>query len=194
MKKVAVEVSEIIEINSQVKRFSFVRLDGKPMLPFSGGAHIVVEMNDHGTKRLNAYSLMGSPQDLSSYSISVRRNDEGRGGSRYMHDHVEQGMEMLIGNPGNLFALNLQARKHLFIASGNWYYALFSSDEAIIGQKREFWICTMPVHSEEFRSLISMEFPPQYPKNFIQSVAGEKQPKKSIFTLFVKRHHPLGSP
>ena len=163
MKKVAVEVSEIIEINSQVKRFSFVRLDGKPMLPFSGGAHIVVEMNDHGTKRLNAYSLMGSPQDLSSYSISVRRNDEGRGGSRYMHDHVEQGMEMLIGNPVNLFALNLQARKHLFIAGGIGITPFLAQMKQLSAINENFEL-HYAVHTENLGAYIN-EITHQYPKS-----------------------------
>ena len=35
--------------------------------------------------RLNPYSLMSSPLDTSEYTISVRRDDAGRGGSLFMH-------------------------------------------------------------------------------------------------------------
>ncbi len=116
--KIAVKVTEVIEVNDLVKRFKFERADGGQMPTFSGGAHTVVEMDDHGTRRLNPYSLMSSPQNRSAFTISVRRDDEGRGGSLYMHNHVKVGMEMTISNPVNLFSLDLRARKHLMIAGG----------------------------------------------------------------------------
>ena len=56
------------------------------LLPtFSGGAHVVVEMRDGDPTRLNPYSLMSSPLDTRDYTISVRRDDVGRGGSLFMH-------------------------------------------------------------------------------------------------------------
>ncbi|HEX9858996.1 MAG TPA: PDR/VanB family oxidoreductase [Paracoccaceae bacterium] len=116
--KIPVTVAEVAEVNDLIKRFRFVRRDGGPMPSFSGGAHTVVEMDDHGQRRLNPYSLMGDPADRSGYSISVRRDDAGRGGSLYMHRHVAPGMAMLISPPVNLFPLDLRARKHLMIAGG----------------------------------------------------------------------------
>jgi ferredoxin-NADP reductase len=116
--KIAVTVAEVVEVNELIKRFRFVRRDRGQMPPFSGGAHTVVEMDDNGTRRLNPYSLMGEPEDRTSYSISVRRDDGGRGGSLYMHRHVKPGMQMLISSPVNLFPLDLRAKKHLLIAGG----------------------------------------------------------------------------
>jgi ferredoxin-NADP reductase len=111
-------VSSIIPLNELVTRFEFERVDGADFPPFSGGAHTVVEMNDNGIKRLNPYSLMSNPQDLSKYAISVRRDDNGRGGSLFMHNNVKTGMKMTLSNPVNLFPLDLRARKHLMIAGG----------------------------------------------------------------------------
>ena len=116
--KIPVRVAEVTPVNDLIKRFRFVRRDGGPMPTFSGGAHVVVEMEDGPTRRLNPYSLMGDPADTSGYSISVRRDDAGRGGSLYMHNHVQPGMEMVISSPVNLFPLDLRARKHLMIAGG----------------------------------------------------------------------------
>ncbi len=116
--KIAVKVTDVVEVNELVKRFKFERIDGELMPTFSGGAHTVVSMNDNGTPRLNPYSLMSSPLDRSAYTISVRRDDEGRGGSLFMHNYVKKGMEMTISNPVNLFSLDLRARKHLMIAGG----------------------------------------------------------------------------
>lgn len=116
--KIAVRVAEVVEVNALIKRFRFVARDGAPMPAFSGGAHIVVEMDDHGTRRLNPYSLMSDPEDRSGYEISVRRDDMGRGGSLFLHSHVTPGMELVISNPTNLFPLDVRARKHLMIAGG----------------------------------------------------------------------------
>lgn len=116
--KIAVTVTDIVPINDLVTRFEFKRTDGGPLPTFSGGAHTVVEMRDGDTTRLNPYSLMSDPMDQSAYTISVRRDDQGRGGSVYMHTKVAVGDEMVISYPVNLFSLDLRAKKHLFLAGG----------------------------------------------------------------------------
>jgi ferredoxin-NADP reductase len=116
--QIPVVVKEVVPVNDLITRFRFVHREGRPLPSFSGGAHTVVEMEDNGIRRRNPYSLMGDPADTSGYSISVRRDDAGRGGSLFMHREVRPGMEMTISNPVNLFPLDLRARKHLFIAGG----------------------------------------------------------------------------
>jgi ferredoxin-NADP reductase len=116
--KIAVRVAEVVKVNDLVTRFRFVRRDGREMPTFSGGAHTVVEMKDGDRTRLNPYSLMSDPTDRSAYTISVRRDDQGRGGSLFMHRKVKPGDEMVISYPVNLFSLDLRARKHLMLAGG----------------------------------------------------------------------------
>ena len=116
--KIAVRVSDIIPLTDLVTRFEFKPINGHLLPTFSGGAHTVVEMQDGDTIRRNPYSLMSDPFDQSTYTISVRRDDEGRGGSLFMHTQVSVGDEMTISNPVNLFSLDLRARKHLMIAGG----------------------------------------------------------------------------
>lgn len=116
--KIAVTVSDIVPVNSLVTRFKFVRTDGELLPTFSGGAHTVVEMADDNITRLNPYSLMSDPMDQTAYTISVRRDDKGRGGSLFMHNNVNVGDQMVVSYPVNLFALDLRAKKHLMIAGG----------------------------------------------------------------------------
>ncbi|WP_227269688.1 PDR/VanB family oxidoreductase [Roseobacter weihaiensis] len=116
--KIAVKVTEIVPVNDLVTRFRFERVDGGALPTFSGGAHTVVEMQDGEITRLNPYSLMSDPMDPSAYTISVRRDDKGRGGSLFMHQKVQVGDEMTISYPVNLFPLDLRAKKHLFLAGG----------------------------------------------------------------------------
>ena len=120
--KIAVTVTDIVPLNDLVTRFEFKRTDGGPLPTFSGGAHTVVEMRDTSNggdiTRMNPYSLMSDPMDQSAYTISVRRDDEGRGGSLFMHNNVKVGDQMVVSNPVNLFSLDLRAKKHLFLAGG----------------------------------------------------------------------------
>ncbi|MEP6266775.1 MAG: PDR/VanB family oxidoreductase [Paracoccaceae bacterium] len=116
--KIAVRVTEKTPLNDLVTQFRFEPVN-KGLLPtFSGGAHTVVQMQDGDIIRLNPYSLMSDPFDQSAYTISVRRDDQGRGGSLFMHQQVNVGDEMVISNPVNLFSLDLRARKHVMIAGG----------------------------------------------------------------------------
>ncbi|MCA1775097.1 MAG: PDR/VanB family oxidoreductase [Loktanella sp.] len=116
--KIDVTVSAVVPLNELVTRFEFRRTDGRPFPPFSAGAHTVVEMNDDGRTRLNPYSLMSDPADTSTYAISVRRDDQGRGGSLYLHTHVGVGDRLTLSYPVNLFPLDLRGRKHVFLAGG----------------------------------------------------------------------------
>lgn len=116
--KINVMVTEITRVNELVTRFKFERSDGGLLPTFSGGAHTVVEMQDGEITRLNPYSLMSDPMDQSAYTISVRRDDAGRGGSLFMHNNVQIGDKMVISYPVNLFSLDLRAKKHLFVAGG----------------------------------------------------------------------------
>jgi ferredoxin-NADP reductase len=111
-------VAEVTPLTSLITRFRFECPDGGMLPLFSGGAHVVVEMPDDGILRRNAYSLISDPMDGSGYEIAVRRDDAGRGGSRFMHARVAVGDLMHIGAPVNLFSLDLRARKQLLIAGG----------------------------------------------------------------------------
>lgn len=116
--KIPVRVTEITPVNAMVTRFRFERRDGGVLPTFSGGAHTVVEMQDGDILRRNPYSLMSDPAEQIAYTISVRRDDQGRGGSLFMHRKCKTGMEMVISNPVNLFSLDLRGRKHLMLAGG----------------------------------------------------------------------------
>lgn len=116
--EIKVRVASIIAATPAIKHFRFERMDGRPLPPFSGGAHIVVSMNDAGHMRRNAYSLTSSPDDTSGYEISVLRTTDSRGGSRFMHETLREGDALTIGYPVNLFQPDWRGRKHILVAGG----------------------------------------------------------------------------
>lgn len=83
-----------------------------PLPAWTAGAHIDVH-TPHGVRN---YSLCGNESDR-HWSIAVRRDDEGGGGSVWLHDHVTQGSELTVGVPRNTFVLE-PAPEYLFIAGG----------------------------------------------------------------------------
>jgi ferredoxin-NADP reductase len=116
--KIDVEVTEIRQITEQIRRFRFEPVSRESLPVFAGGAHIVVEMQDGETLRRNPYSLMSRPGDTDAFTISVRRDPAGRGGSVFMHDQVGVGSRLRISHPVNLFPIDRRARKHLLFAGG----------------------------------------------------------------------------
>jgi ferredoxin-NADP reductase len=131
-------VTEVVRVTPQIKRFRFEPAHGGGFSSFSGGAHIIVEMNDGHLVRRNAYSLMSHPAQVSSYMISVLRDDAGRGGSRFMHDQIREGMIVRISPPVNLFAPTFNATRHLLIAGGIGITPFVAMMEQLSGEHRRF--------------------------------------------------------
>jgi ferredoxin-NADP reductase len=114
----AVEVTAIQEITPLIKHFTLSAVDGGTLPAFSGGSHIIVVMRGPLRVHRNPYSLLSAPHQLETYQIGVRRMEESRGGSHFMHDRVQIGSRLDIAHPVNLFGLDKIARKHLLIAGG----------------------------------------------------------------------------
>ncbi|WP_152227955.1 PDR/VanB family oxidoreductase [Pseudomonas sp. SCB32] len=115
----SVRVTAVEQATPQIKRFTLARADGQPMPAFTGGSHVIVQMQAaDGGAFSNAYSLMSDPRDLSHYQIGVRLEEQSKGGSAFMHQQVEVGSELTISTPNNLFGLDPKAGRHVLIAGG----------------------------------------------------------------------------
>jgi ferredoxin-NADP reductase len=66
---------------------------------------------------IRQYSLCGDPEDRLTWRMAVLRDENGRGGSRYIHDEIREGEQILAKGPRNHFPLLPAARYH-FIAGG----------------------------------------------------------------------------
>lgn len=115
---IPVRVVAVEQVTPLVKHFTLASVSGGSLPAFSGGSHIVVVMAAANRVYRNPYSLMSSPSHLDYYEIGVRRMEESRGGSRFMHDEVRLGSVIDIAHPVNLFPLDKIARKHLLVAAG----------------------------------------------------------------------------
>jgi ferredoxin-NADP reductase len=105
-------------VTPQIKHFKIAAVGGGTLPAFSGGSHIIVVMHRPERVHRNPYSLLSPPQQLDCYEIGVRRMEESRGGSHFMHDTIKVGSRLEIAHPVNLFGLDKIARKHVLIAGG----------------------------------------------------------------------------
>ncbi|KQP72995.1 hypothetical protein ASF40_20645 [Microbacterium sp. Leaf288] len=89
--------------------------DDRPLPSWTAGAHIAVRAGDTGIVR--EYSLCGSPRDRGRWTIAVRLAEDSRGGSRYVHEQLAVGAEVLVNRLSNHFEFRPTARP-CFIAGG----------------------------------------------------------------------------
>jgi ferredoxin-NADP reductase len=101
-------------ITDSVRIFT-LRHPRRPHLPPpTPGSHVDVHLPSGQTRQ---YSLCGDPDDDTAYQIAVKREDNGRGVSRWMHENLRSGCVIPVSAPRNNFPL-ATASRHVFIAGG----------------------------------------------------------------------------
>ncbi|MBG7702730.1 oxidoreductase [Streptomyces sp. MC1] len=91
-----------------------LRLAGRDLPRWEPGAHIDLVLPSGLVRQ---YSLCGDPEDTSSYTVAARLVEDGRGGSREVHEQVTEGMELQVRGPRNRFPL-VEAGSYVFVAGG----------------------------------------------------------------------------
>ncbi|MBG9387365.1 PDR/VanB family oxidoreductase [Caenimonas aquaedulcis] len=97
-----------------IASFELERADGAPLPSFSAGSHIDVQVPGGLTRQ---YSLCNDSGEQHRYRIAVLRDPATRGGSKGMHDAVNEGDVIRISEPRNHFPL-VHAQRTLLFAGG----------------------------------------------------------------------------
>ncbi|GLC93822.1 iron-sulfur protein [Cupriavidus sp. TA19] len=98
-----------------INAYELVEPDGRPLPPFSAGAHIDVHV---ASGLVRQYSLCNDPAERHRYVIAVLRDEGGRGGSRAVHERIRVRDRVAVSAPRNHFALAGGARKVVLLAGG----------------------------------------------------------------------------
>ncbi|MEU0039403.1 PDR/VanB family oxidoreductase [Streptomyces sp. NPDC006333] len=91
-----------------------LRLEGQGLPRWEPGAHLDLVLPSGLVRQ---YSLCGDPADTSSYTVAARLVEDGRGGSREVHERLREGMTVEVRGPRNRFPL-AQAPGYVFVAGG----------------------------------------------------------------------------
>lgn len=102
---------EAIGINS----YELVHADGSELPGFEAGSHVDIHLPGGLVRQ---YSLCGDPKDRRRYVIAVLNEENGRGGSRLLHETLQVRNIVTVSHPRNNFPLALDARRHILIAGG----------------------------------------------------------------------------
>lgn len=98
-----------------IATFELVDVNGGALPGFSAGAHVDVHVPGGLTRQ---YSLCNDSAETHRYQIAVLNDSASRGGSRAMHDLVNEGALLEISPPKNHFPLAHGAAKSLLMAGG----------------------------------------------------------------------------
>jgi vanillate O-demethylase ferredoxin subunit len=110
-----VKIERIVDEALDIRSFRLVRSDGQPLDTYEPGAHVDLTGPTGVTRQ---YSLCSPPQDRRAYLVAVKKEAQSRGGSLALHEQVEEGMELEMGAPRNLFRLDESASEHVLFAAG----------------------------------------------------------------------------
>jgi ferredoxin-NADP reductase len=135
-------VAEARELNPLIRLIRLRADDGAVLPGYSAGAHLRVQVElPDGRADWRHYSLINlstrtdactAPAD---YVIAVRREDEGRGGSRFMHQRVQAGKLLTIEAPKNEFPLRDRPGCAVLVAGGIGVTPLVSMAAQRIAQR-----------------------------------------------------------
>ena len=99
-------VAEARELNPLIRMLRLRAEDGRPLPGFAAGAHIRVQVSlPDGKTDWRHYSLINfatarnATNAPTEYVIAVRKEAEGRGGSRLMHVQLKVGDTLTIESP-----------------------------------------------------------------------------------------------
>lgn len=108
-------VAGIEEAGRGIKLFTLADPDQWELPPFKPGAHIDLHL-PNGLVR--TYSLCNEPADNTRYIIAVKREANGRGGSRALHDDVGIGDVIGVSLPRGGLEPGAHIARHVFVAGG----------------------------------------------------------------------------
>lgn len=103
------------EVATNIHRFVFESATHDDLPPFTAGAHIALQVPNGALRK---YALCGDPADGTHYSILVRREDGGSGGTASLLDQARASTTFAAVPPVNDFELPRNAQNLILIAGG----------------------------------------------------------------------------
>ncbi|MFZ3361137.1 MAG: PDR/VanB family oxidoreductase [Xanthobacteraceae bacterium] len=105
----------IEDVARDTKLYTFARVEGGALPAYKPGAHIDLHLPNG---LLRQFSLVVPNSDPASYVVGVKRDENSRGGSRYIIDEMKVGDRIKISAPRNNFPLIENADHVLLVAGG----------------------------------------------------------------------------
>ena len=116
------------KVAKDVRAFELEPMEGETFPPVEAGAHIDFHI---APGLVRTYSLCNAPGTQDRYVIAVRKDKNGRGGSKEMHRRFFEGEVVTIGAPRNHFPLAADTQRAVLVAGGIGVTPLLSMAHAL---------------------------------------------------------------
>ncbi len=110
------EVVERIQESKNVVSLLLKVIEGE-FVPFAAGQHLPLRF-DLPDRPISTYTISSDPADNSGYRISVKREPNGKGGSRFVHDAAQVGTRIAAETPRGKFILQDNTRPVVLLTGG----------------------------------------------------------------------------
>lgn len=120
--QLTVKVAARKQLSEDIVGLTLVTLDGSSLPIWNPGAHVELQLitgdgADEDAIMLRHYSLCGDYTCTDNWEVAVLREQNGRGGSQFIHEKVKEGDLIQVSAPRNHFPFK-PGKKVLFIAGG----------------------------------------------------------------------------
>ncbi|GAB3626207.1 Phthalate dioxygenase reductase [Pandoraea terrae] len=153
------KIAEKERIARDIWRFELVDPLGAPLPPFEAGSNLTV-LVPNGARR--SYSLCNDSQERGRYVIAVKRDANGRGGSRSLVDETSEGDAIAVSLPRNEFPLDERAKAFILVAGGIGITPMLSMARQLISeglrQFKLYYLARDPAGTAFFDELSSDEW------------------------------------
>lgn len=139
-------------VTSRVCLLTLKAADNSALPTWSPGSHIDLFLPNEMVRQ---YSLCGNLRD-DSYQIAVQREDNGKGGSTFIHERLSEGTELTISEPRNHFPLADGDSLSVFFGAGIGITPFLSMMEKSLQQERDFRLYYAVGRAED--SLLNSEY------------------------------------
>lgn len=109
------KIKQIRQEASGIHSYELVSEDGKALPPFDAGSHIDLHLPSGSIRQ---YSLSNDPTETHRYIVGILRDEQGRGGSKEVHQAFRVGDSLSASVPRNHFQLDESAKKVILLAGG----------------------------------------------------------------------------
>lgn len=130
-------VNSINDETTKIRSFVLCAKDNSVLQSYTAGSHIDLDLAEFRTRSYSLIDWHRSEEPISSYTIAVQREDDGRGGSKAMHA-LEQGQAIAVSNPTNDFELKAFEGPVLLLAGGIGVTPLISMATELTARKIPF--------------------------------------------------------
>lgn len=136
---VAMRLVATRDVGEDIRAFDFEPVDGRPLQKGPAGSHLDIHLPGGLVRQ---YSVVAHDTQANRYTIAVKRDDQGRGGSKAMHA-LTLGTVLDVGRPRNNFVLYENAQRFILIAGGIGITPLFHMAQRLsaIGKPFELHVC-----------------------------------------------------